>query len=87
MAKNVPDRLSVVIGEVEAIAKRLRADIRKAATASGLERRIRVAARRLQKHAAQVALQVERYAHQLRLELESSGRKPARRRRLAKAAS
>jgi hypothetical protein len=87
MAKNVRDRLSIVIDEVEAIAKQLRGDICKAATSTGLARSIGAAARRLQKQAAQIALQVERYAHELRLGLEGSSRKPARRRRRTKAAS
>jgi hypothetical protein len=88
MAKNVRDRLSMVIDEVESIAKRLRQDIRKAATASGVERRIQSAARRLQKQAALAALQVERYVRQVRLGLERSGSKATRKRRgLAKAAS
>lgn len=85
MAKNVRETLSMVIDEVESIAKRLRSDVRKAATASGLERRMRAAARQLQKQAARAAAQVERYAHQIRVELERPKPRAKRRSRAAAA--
>ena len=85
MANNVRETLSTVIDDIEAIAKRLRSDLRKAAVASGLDRRMRTAARQLQKQAARAAAQVERYAHEVRVELEGSRKRT--RRRSAKAAA
>ena len=79
MANNVRETLSAVIDEIEVIAKRLRADVRKAAVASGLDRRMRTAARQLQKQAARAAAQVERYAHEVRVELEGARKRTRRR--------
>jgi hypothetical protein len=85
MGTNVRETLSMVIDEVEAITKRLRSDVRKAAKESGIDRRMRTAARQLQKQAARAAAQVERYAHQVRVDLEGM-RKRATKRRARKAA-
>jgi len=72
------DRIADLIKEVEALAKRLRADIRKRAKATGVPKNLQAAADRLRKQAAAVAGMVEKYAHELRKELEP-GRKPAKR--------
>jgi len=72
------DRITALIKEVEALAKRLRADIRKRAQATGVPKNLQAAADRLRKQAAMVAGMVEKYAHELRKELEG-GSKPAKR--------
>lgn len=72
------DRITDLIKEVEALAKRLRADIRKRAKATGVPKNLQAAADRLRKQAAMVAGMVEKYAHELRKELEG-GSKPAKR--------
>ena len=60
------------------MAKRLRADIRKRATAAGLLKGLQAAAGQLRKRAAVAAAHVEKYVHEIRKELEG-GAKPARR--------
>lgn len=76
--KRGQDRIGALVREVEALAKRLRADIRKRAREAGLEKRLRVTADRMRKLAANIAGQVEKYAHEIRKELEP-GAKPAKR--------
>lgn len=72
------DRIGALVGEVEALAKRLRTDIRRRAKAAGLEKNLKAAADQLRKRAAAAAAQVERYVHDIRKELEG-GAKPAAR--------
>ena len=72
------DRIGALAGEAEALAKRLGADIRKRARQAGVEKGLRVTADRLCKLAATVAAQVEKYAHELREELEG-GATPTKR--------
>ena len=81
MALGPRERLSALIGDVEKAAKQLRGDIRKRAQAA--PKSMEVAATRLRKGAADVAGQVERYLHDLRVNLE--GRPPAPRRTARKA--
>ena len=76
--KQSRDRVGALVKEVEAVAKRLRLDIRKRAKASGLLKNLQSAADRLRKRAATAAAQVERYIHEIRKELEGAT-KPARR--------
>ncbi len=68
MAKR-PDRLAEVIAEIEELAKRLRMEVMRAARKAGLTKNLERAAKRLRKRAAVVAGQVEKYAHELRMEL------------------
>ena len=77
--KRGEDRIGALVGEGEALAKRLRADIRKRARAAGVEKRLRVTADRMRKLAANIAGQVEKYAHEIRKELEGAPQ-PAKRR-------
>jgi len=88
------DRIGALVRELEAVAKRLRTDIRKRAGAAGILKQIESGANQLRKRAAAVAAQVEKYVHELRLELEKvpkaakkakGGRKPARRRTVVRA--
>lgn len=67
--------VSALVADVEAVAKRLRADIRKQTKA--LPKDLKVMAARLRKQAAHAAGQVEKYLHELRLELEGKA-KPKR---------
>lgn len=72
MAAGPRERLSTLIGDVERAAKQLRTDIRKRAQAA--PRNMEAAAKRLRKGAADVAGQVERYVHELRMNLEGHAR-------------
>jgi len=86
MATKRHDRLAEVFKEIEELAKRLRTDVRAAARKSGLTKQIEKAAVTLRRRAADAATQVEKYAHELRLELTKplkTVRKPARRARAA----
>ena len=77
------DRVGAMMAEVEALAKRLRTDIRKRAEAVGLLKNLRAMADQLRKQAAKAAAQVEKYVHELRKELEAAGKsaKPAKRKK------
>jgi hypothetical protein len=83
MAKKNVDQVKSIILEVEGLAKRLRTGIRQQAKA--LPKELNTLATRLRKRAAEAAAQVEKYVHQLRVELEGSAvksrkiKRPARR--------
>jgi hypothetical protein len=84
MAKRRGDRISELIKDVESSAKRLRADVRKRANATGLLKNLQTAAEQLRKRAAAAAGQVERYVHELRKELEGSAGQAARKAKSAR---
>lgn len=94
MADKAGDRVAAIIREVEKIARRLRADLRRRARAAGLPNTMQAAASELRKQAAKAAGQVEKYVRTLRHELEGSKgtktaarrRRPSRKRGSAKAA-
>src|SRR5262245_16832073 len=80
-------RISSLIREVEAAAKRLRADIRKRARPAAIQKNLENAAAELRKRAANAAAQVEKYVSDVRKDIErrfgaapkaSAARKPAR---------
>jgi len=88
------DRIGTLVRELETVAKRLRTDIRKRAAAAGILKQLESGASQLRKRAAAVAAQVEKYVHELRMDLErapkpakktKAARKPARRRTAARA--
>jgi hypothetical protein len=81
--KKQGDRVGAMVADVEALAKRLRTDIRKRAEAAGLLKNLRAMADQLRKRAARAAAQVEKYVHQIRMELEAAGKsaKPAKRKK------
>jgi hypothetical protein len=83
MATRRQARLTEVIKNLEALARRLRADLRRAARETGLTRNVERAAAALRKQAAMVAAQVEKYVHELRMELAKGAapRRPVARRR------
>jgi len=86
MARRRSERLTAVIREIEALAKRLRADVRRAARETGLTKNLERAAATLRKQAAEVAALVEKYAHELRMELAKGStprRSTARRKKAA----
>ena len=92
MAKTRSDGIAAVIREVEDLAKRLRSDVRKRVAAVGVPKDLPILAAKLRKRAAAAAEQVEKYAHQVRMELERGAKKPAKAKRkrakpAAKAAS
>ena len=76
MAAGPRERLATLIRDVEKAARQLRSDIRKRAQAA--PRSMEQAADALRKGAADIAGQVEKYIHEIRVNLE--GRKPAPRR-------
>jgi hypothetical protein len=85
MAAGPRERLAALIKDVEKAARQLRADIQKRAQAA--PRNMEAAATRLRKGAADIAGQVEKYVHDLRVGLmgkppaakRTTRRKPARR--------
>lgn len=81
--KGLEDSIRTLMHEVEAVAKDVRASVRKRAKEAGLTPKLQKAAKQLREGAAKAAAQVEKYAHSLRTELEGKG-KPAARRRTAK---
>lgn len=85
-AKARTDRVGKMVAEVETLAKRLRTDLRKRVRAANLPQNLDKMAAALRKRAAGAAAQVEKYVHEIRMELEKSvpGRKPARSRAKAK---
>jgi len=86
MAKTRTDRLGRVIRDIETVVKRLRAELRRTARGTTMTKNLREIALLLRKRAALVAAQVERYVHELRLELlrgAAPARGAARRRRAA----
>ena len=66
-------RISSLIRDVEAAARRLRSDIRKRANPAAIQKNLESAASELRKLAANAAAQVEKYAGQLRKDLEGRG--------------
>jgi hypothetical protein len=84
-SKAQTNRVGKMVAEVETLAKRLRADLRKRVRAANLPRNLNKMAADLRRRAAGAAAQVEKYVHEIRIELESTpGRKPARSRAKAK---
>jgi CRISPR/Cas system-associated protein Cas10 (large subunit of type III CRISPR-Cas system) len=81
--KQQGDRVGALVADVEALAKRLRTDIRKRAEAAGLLKNLRAMADQLRKRAATAAAQVEKYVHEIRKDLEAAGKsaKPAKRKK------
>jgi hypothetical protein len=79
------DPLHEVLAQIEAIAKRLRAELRRAARRTGLSRRLEQTAAALREQAARLAAQLERYAHELHVELAKTraAKRPVRRRQRA----
>lgn len=76
-----PERLTMMVREVEALAKRLRTDIRRAARETGLTKNLERAAVALRKRVAVLMAQLERYVHELRMELAAAPRPAIKRRR------
>jgi hypothetical protein len=79
MRKRKTDGIAAVVREVEKLAKQIRADIRKRATAAGLPKTLTAAAAQLRKRAAVAAAQVEKYVHTVRTDLERGNKGPAKR--------
>lgn len=79
------DRLGEVVKEIEALVRRLRVELRSAARKSGLTKNLEQLAAALRKQAALLAAQVEKYVHELRMELArgTAVKRPASRRKRA----
>lgn len=69
MATKRDERLAGMIEEMEGLAKRVRTGIRRAARESGLTREVERAAAALRKQLAVLMAALEKYLHELRLEL------------------
>lgn len=82
------NRLMVVLEEMEALAKRLRTELRRAVRESGLPKNLERMAAALRKRAVLFATRVEKYVHQLRMELAPAApkRRPATKRKVVRAA-
>lgn len=86
---SLPERTRALIAEVESLARRLRADLRRRIEASIVVRQLERAAAQLRTRAAAAAGQIERHARRLRVDLERTTRPPrgtavpAKRRRAA----
>ncbi|HVM95220.1 MAG TPA: hypothetical protein VMT89_02470 [Candidatus Acidoferrales bacterium] len=80
-SKRPSDRVGRLVADVEALAKRLRSDVRKRVKGAGLPKRLQKAANDLRKRAAFAAAQVEKYVHQIRKELEGAPQKAPKRRK------
>ena len=76
MAKKRKTQIAKFIKEIEATAKRLRADVQKRAKAAGLDKKLHQAAAQLEKRAKTVAGHVRKHAADLKKQL--AGKKPAR---------
>lgn len=72
MAKRRGDQIARIVAEVESVAKRLRADVRKRVKERPLLKTLQKAAERLRERAATAAGQVEKYVHEIRVELEGN---------------
>jgi hypothetical protein len=68
--KGTNDRITQLVREVESVAKQLRTEIRKRVQETGILKRLEQTANQLRKQAATVAAQVEKYAREVRQELE-----------------
>lgn len=66
-------QIGTLVGDVEALAKRLRVAIRTQAAA--VPKELKILATRMRKQAALAAAQVEKYAHEIRMELEAGAPK------------
>jgi hypothetical protein len=82
MTQKRRDEVRSLIEEVEGLAKGLRSSLRKQAAA--LPKDLKALAGRLRKRAAHAAGQVEKYAHEIRIELENGKKKPGRMKRTAR---
>lgn len=80
-SKGMEDSVRAMMHEMEAVAKDVRAAVRKRAKEVGLTQTLRKAAKRLRVDGAKAAAQVEKYAHELRVELEGKKKAAPRRKR------
>lgn len=76
--KGMNDRIARLVREVENAAKQLRTEIRKRVQETGILKRWESAANQLRKQAAAVAAQVEKYAREVRQELERGSKTKAK---------
>ncbi len=81
------DRIMQLVRDVENVAKQLRTEIRKRVEETGILKRWEATANQLRKQAATVAAQVEKYAREVRQELERSHKSKAKSTARPKAAS
>jgi hypothetical protein len=77
--------LATMVAEIEALARRLRGELRRAARNTRLVKNLERAVAALRKRAAEIAELVEQYVHELRVELakKPAALRPAARRRRA----
>jgi hypothetical protein len=75
MPKNPRDRVAALMKDVEAHARKLRTDVEKAVATMGLQKKLKVGARKLRKQAAAAAKQLEKHVQQLRKDIQAAMRK------------
>ncbi len=86
MAKKRKTQIAKFIKEIEATAKRLRADVQKRVMAAGLDKKLHQAAAQLEKRAKTAASHVRKHAADLKKQLakKKPTRRPARKARTRK---
>ena len=84
MARTPRDRVAALIKDVETRARRLRADVDKAVSTTGLRRKLKVGVGKFRKQAAAAVKELEKHVHQLGKDLEAAGRKKSPSRARAK---
>ena len=84
MPKSPGDRVAALIKDVEVHARMLRADVDKAVAKMGLQKKLKLGARKLRKQAALAAKQLEKHVQQLKKDIQAAARKQNTKRPKAK---
>ena len=84
MAKRKPHVIADIVKEVEATAKRIRADVRRMGKNAPVGRGLARLAADLRKGAGQVGVQIDRYVREVRAEVKAAAKKTAAKKRGAK---
>ena len=80
MAKTPRDRVAALIKDVESHARTLQADVQNAVAKIGLQKKLKIGARKLRKRAAVAAKQLEKHVQQLGKDIRAAARKRSTRR-------
>ena len=80
MPRTPRDRVAAMIKDVELHARALRADVQKAVTKMGLQKKLEVGAGKLRKQAAVAAKQLEKHVRQLGKDIRAAARTGSTRR-------
>ncbi len=80
MPKNPRDRVAALMKDVEAHARKLRTDVKKTVATIGLQRKLKVGARKLRKQAAAAAKRLEKHVQQIGKDIQAAVREQSVRR-------